>query len=94
MDSRREFQRVGSVTEEHGSVRSCKSGFDSRPAHHSLESGIPLHREAPRGIVNFWFAVIQAKISGVVAWSFAGDDVWAHDSVDTARVFHIGDLNH
>src|SRR5581483_4993915 len=34
LDSRREFQRVGSVTEQHGSVRSCKSGFDSRPAHH------------------------------------------------------------
>src|SRR5712691_4048014 len=33
LDSRREFQRVGSVTELHSSVRSCKSGFDSRPAH-------------------------------------------------------------
>src|SRR6266446_9428365 len=33
LESRREFQRVGSVTEKHGSVRSCKSGFDSRPAH-------------------------------------------------------------
>ena len=33
LNSRREFQRVGSVTEQHGSVRSCKSGFDSRPAH-------------------------------------------------------------
>jgi hypothetical protein len=32
LDSRREFQGVGSVTEQHGSVRSCKSGFDSRPA--------------------------------------------------------------
>src|SRR6266403_1773042 len=35
LDSRRELQGVGSVTEQHGSVRSCKSGFDSRPAHHS-----------------------------------------------------------
>src|SRR5213594_790763 len=34
LDSRREFQRVGSVIEQHGSVRSCKSGFDSRPALH------------------------------------------------------------
>jgi hypothetical protein len=32
LDSLCEFQRVGSVTEQHGSVRSCKSGFDSRPA--------------------------------------------------------------
>src|SRR6266508_4330643 len=37
LDSRREFQDgVGSVTEQHGSVRSCKSGFDSRPARHGL----------------------------------------------------------
>src|SRR6266481_8941736 len=38
LDSRREFQRVGSVTEQHGSVRSCKSGFDSRPAHQLMAS--------------------------------------------------------
>src|SRR6266478_2929267 len=38
LDSRREFQRVGSVTEQHGSVRSCKSGFDSRPAPHGPKS--------------------------------------------------------
>lgn len=28
---------MGSVTEQHGSVRSCKSGFDSRPAHQFLK---------------------------------------------------------
>src|SRR6266487_1371199 len=29
----RTLRWVGSVFEQHGSVRSCKSGFDSRPAH-------------------------------------------------------------
>ena len=28
---------MGSVTEQHGSVRSCKSGFDSRPAHQFID---------------------------------------------------------
>jgi hypothetical protein len=30
------LNRVGSVTEQHGSVRSYKSGFDSRPARQPL----------------------------------------------------------
>jgi len=28
---------VGCVTEQHGSIRSCKSGFDSRPAHQAVK---------------------------------------------------------
>src|SRR5215467_7726088 len=36
LDSRREFQWAGGVTDEHGAVRRRKSEFDSRPACHFL----------------------------------------------------------
>ena len=36
LDSRREFQWAGSVTDEHGAVRRRRSEFDSRPACHFL----------------------------------------------------------
>jgi PIN domain nuclease of toxin-antitoxin system len=39
---------VGSVTEQHGSVRSCRSGFDSRPAHH----GVFNHAGAEKNVTN------------------------------------------
>ena len=36
LDSRREFQWAGGVTDEHGAVRRRRSEFDSRPACHFL----------------------------------------------------------
>lgn len=53
MDSRREFQMGVWCNEQHGNVRSCRSGFDSRPAH---QLSMQPHNGRDDSIVDFWVA--------------------------------------